>query len=277
MSKKAIILLIILLVLIVGIVSIVAFLLKNEAKNFNSDITVSVKSNQVITSPLQIDGKARGFWFFEASFPIKLVDENNNILAITIAQAKEDPVTGEVNWMTEDFVDFKAKLEFVPEKNQKGFLIFMRDNPSGLPENNEEFKVPVHLEAVETTIVNVFFNNNQMDPEMSCNKVFPIERTIKKTEAVGRVAIEELLKGPLETEETQGFFTSINSGVKIQSLIIENGTAKIDFDEQLQFQVGGSCRVSAIRAQIIETLKQFSTVKNVIISINGRTEEILQP
>jgi len=277
MSKKAIILLIILLVLIVGIVSIVAFLLKNEAKNFNSDITVSVKSNQVITSPLQIDGKARGFWFFEASFPIKLVDENNNILAITIAQAKEDPVTGEVNWMTEDFVDFKAKLEFVPEKNQKGFLIFMRDNPSGLPENNEEFKVPVQMEAVETTIVKVFFNNNQMDPKMSCNKVFPIERTIKKTEAVGRVAIEELLKGPLETEETQGFFTSINSGVKIQSLIIENGTAKIDFDEQLQFQVGGSCRVSAIRAQIIETLKQFSTVKNVIISINGRTEEILQP
>jgi len=277
MSKKAIILLIILLVLIVGIVSIVAFLLKNEAKNFNSDITVSVKSNQVITSPLQIDGKARGFWFFEASFPIKLVDENNNILAITIAQAKEDPVTGEVNWMTEDFVDFKAKLEFVPEKNQKGFLIFMRDNPSGLPENNEEFKVPVQMEAVETTIVKVFFNNNQMDPEMSCNKVFPIERTIKKTEAVGRVAIEELLKGPLETEETQGFFTSINSGVKIQSLIIENGTAKIDFDEQLQFQVGGSCRVSAIRAQIIETLKQFSTVKNVIISINGRTEDILQP
>ncbi|HNU96808.1 MAG TPA: GerMN domain-containing protein [Candidatus Portnoybacteria bacterium] len=277
MSKKAIILLIILLVLIVGIVSIVAFLLKNEAKNFNSDITVSVKSNQVITSPLQIDGKARGFWFFEASFPIKLVDENNNILAITIAQAKEDPVTGDVNWMTEDFVDFEAKLEFVPEKNQKGFLIFMRDNPSGLPENNEEFKVPVQMEAVETTIVKVFFNNNQMDPEMSCNKVFPIERTIKKTEAVGRVAIEELLKGPLETEETQGFFTSINSGVKIQSLIIENGTAKIDFDEQLQFQVGGSCRVSAIRAQIIETLKQFSTVKNVIISINGRTEEILQP
>jgi len=45
----------------------------------------------------------------------------------------------------------------------------------------------------------------------------------------------------------------------------------------LQYQVGGSCRVSAIRAQIIETLKQFSTVKNVVISINGRTEDILQP
>ena len=270
MGKKAIILLVILLVLIVGIVLTVVFLLKNETKNPNSDIAVSVKSNQIITGPFQISGKARGFWFFEASFPIKLVDENNNVLATTIAQAREE-------WMTEDFVDFEAKLEFVPEKDQKGFLVFMRDNPSGLPENDKEFKIPVQMKAVETMIIKVFFNNNQMDPEMSCNKVFPIERTIKKTEAVGRAAIEELLKGPLETEETQGFFTSINSGVKIQSLTIENGTAKIDFDEKLQFQVGGSCRVSAIRAEITETLKQFSTVKNVIISINGETEEILQP
>ena len=53
--------------------------------------------------------------------------------------------------------------------------------------------------------------------------------------------------------------------------------AYVDFDEQLEFQVGGSCRVSAIRAQIIQTIKQFSTVKDVIISINGRTEDILQP
>ncbi|MBA7661011.1 hypothetical protein ES703_69021 [subsurface metagenome] len=65
--------------------------------------------------------------------------------------------------------------------------------------------------------------------------------------------------------------------MRIQKLIIENGVAKIDFDEQLEFQVGGSCRVVAIRAQITETLKQFPTVDNVIISIDGRTEDILQP
>jgi hypothetical protein len=35
--------------------------------------------------------------------------------------------------------------------------------------------------------------------------------------------------------------------------------------------------VAAISAQIRETLKQFSTVKGVIISIDGRTEDILQP
>ncbi len=132
-------------------------------------------------------------------------------------------------------------------------------------------------EEPETMTVKVFFNNGNLDPEFSCNKVFPVEREIPKTEAVGRAALEELLKGPTDTEEAQGFFTNINPGVKIQSLIIENGLARVDFDEQLEFQVGGSCRVAAIRAEITETLKQFPTVDDVLISINGRTEDILQP
>ncbi|MBU4284637.1 GerMN domain-containing protein [Patescibacteria group bacterium] len=135
----------------------------------------------------------------------------------------------------------------------------------------------VYLLKTETMKVGVYFNNSRMDPEVSCNKVFPVERMVPKTQAIARVAIEELLKGPTETEKSQDFFTSINSGVKIQGLVIEEGVAKIDFDEQIEFQVGGSCKVSAIRSQIIETLKQFSTVESVIISVNGRTEDILQP
>lgn len=125
--------------------------------------------------------------------------------------------------------------------------------------------------------VKAYFNNDKLDPAFSCNKVFPVEREVLKTKTVARAALEELLKGPTEEEIARGFSTNINSGVKIQRLIIENGVAKVDFDEQLEFQVGGSCRVAAIRAQITETLKQFPTVDSVIISINGRTEDILQP
>jgi len=129
----------------------------------------------------------------------------------------------------------------------------------------------------ETIKVKVFFNNSNLDPEFSCNKVFPVEREIEKTVAIARAALEELLKGPRDSEKEQGFFTSINQGVVIQKLTVEDGTAKVDFDEQLEFQVGGSCWVSAIRAEITETLKQFPTVNSVIISINDRTEDILQP
>ena len=132
-------------------------------------------------------------------------------------------------------------------------------------------------ENSEKMIIKVFFNNNNLDPEFSCNKVFPVEREVAKTQAIARVALEELLKGVNEEEKNQGYFTNINPNVTIQSLKIENGIAYVDFNEQLEFQVGGSCRVSAIRAQITQTLKQFSTIKDVIISINGRKEDILQP
>lgn len=131
----------------------------------------------------------------------------------------------------------------------------------------------------ETMKVKVYFNNNKMDPEISCNKVFAVERTILKTESTGSASLLELFKGPTEEEKNAGFYTSINNGVILQSLMIgmESGTARADFNEKLQEGVGGSCKVSAIRAQITETLKQWPTIKSVIISINGNSEDILQP
>lgn len=223
---------------------------------------------ELIKSPLEIKGVARGYWFFEGSFPIELLDGEGNIISRGMASALTE-------WMTEDFVSFNAILEFYPSKTGEGTIVLKKDNPSGLPENDDELRIPIIFQKVETITVKVFFNNNELDPNFSCYKVFPVEREIEKTKALARAALEELLLGPLESEE--GFFTNINNNVKINSLTIEDGIARVDFDEQLEFQVGGSCRVSAIRAQITETLKQFSTVKDVIISINGQTEDILQP
>lgn len=265
MKRKIILIFVFILIIALGI--FVFCYLKEK----NAEVVVfSPKPNQVIKTPLAIEGKARGYWFFEASFPVRLLDDSGKEIATGIMQAQDD-------WMTMDFVAFKGELNFISSKTSNGTLVFQKDNPSGLPENDKEFKIPVTIGATETIKVKAYFNNNQMDPEISCNKVFPIEREIAKTEAVARAAIEELLKGPLSTESSQGFFTSINSGVEIQKLIINNNVAEIDFNDALEFQVGGSCRVSAIRAQITETLKQFPTVKSVIISINGRTEDILQP
>ena len=128
--------------------------------------------------------------------------------------------------------------------------------------------------------MNVFvsFPNNQLDPKMlDCTKVFRTPRTIEETSAVGRVALEELFKGPTDEETEAGYFTTIPTGVKIQKLTIENGVAKVDLNKTLEYQVGGSCRVASIIAEIKDTLKQFPTVQSVIISIDGRTEDILQP
>lgn len=229
------------------------------------------RPNQVIKSPLVIEGRARGNWFFEASFPVYLLDGNGKKIGQAVAQAQGD-------WMTTDFVPFKATLEFAGETMATGTLILQKDNPSGLPENADQLFVPIKFEALATSIVvKSYFNNSKMDPEISCNKVFPVDRIIFKTLSPGRTALEELLKGPTAEEKAKGFFTSINQGVKIEKLSIVDGVASVEFNEQLEYQVGGSCRVSAIRAQIIETLKQFPTVEEVVISIDGRIEDILQP
>ncbi len=129
----------------------------------------------------------------------------------------------------------------------------------------------------EFVTIKVFFNNTELDPVFSCNKVFPVERTILKTAEIERMAITELLTGPTLPEVEKGFLTSLNSGVKLKNLAVVGGKALVDFDERLDYQIGGPCRAAAIRAQITETLKQFPSIKEVIISVNGRTQDILQP
>lgn len=233
----------------------------------------SPRPNQAITSPLIITGQARGNWFFEASFPVKLLDANGQIIASGIAQAKTD-------WMTENFVPFTAELTFSNPTTGRGNLILIKDNPSNLPQNDDALRIPISFSSqaqADQQIVKIYFSNSQLDPNTDCQTVFPIYRTIPKTTAVAKAALEQLLQGPTETEKQQGYLTSINNGVKIQKLTIVNGLAKVDFNDKLEYRVGGSCRVSAIRTQIIQTLKQFPTVKDVIISINDRTEDILQP
>ena len=96
------------------------------------------RPNAVITSPLVIKGMARGNWFFEASFPVKLYDGNGEELARGVAQAKG-------SWMTTEFVPFEATLSFTMPTTTKGTLLLDKDNPSGLPENEDALRVPVRF------------------------------------------------------------------------------------------------------------------------------------
>jgi len=230
------------------------------------------QSGELVTAPLTVTGEARGGWYFEATFPVRLMDEQGNEVAVGYAEAQD-------NWMQENFVPFKAVLnEFKPGTSEEGTLILEKANPSGLEEHADQVEIPVKIQRGETTTVKVYFPNSAKDPDfLDCGKVFVVERTIPKTQAVARAALEELLKGPTASENADGYITSINEGVKIQRLVVEDGVAKVDFSDELDYQVGGSCRIQSIYSQIETTLKQFPTVKEVEISINGETEEILQP
>ncbi len=97
------------------------------------------RPNQIILSPLLVEGDARGPWFFEASFPVRLFDGNGKEIAIAIAQAKRE-------WMTEEFVPFGARLEFAKPATGEGTIIFEKDNPSGLSEHDDSLIMPIRFE-----------------------------------------------------------------------------------------------------------------------------------
>ena len=94
------------------------------------------RPNQTISSPLRIAGRARGSWYFEADFPVELVDGNDKSLVISYAQAQGE-------WMTSEFVPFEGKIIFQKPTTQSGTFIIRNANPSGLAENQKELRVPV--------------------------------------------------------------------------------------------------------------------------------------
>lgn len=94
--------------------------------------------NARVTSPLVVKGEARGTWYFEASFPVRLLDGNSKELAVVSAQAQGD-------WMTEDFVPFEVTLTFSKPETDTGTLVLERDNPSGLPEHDKKVSIPVRF------------------------------------------------------------------------------------------------------------------------------------
>lgn len=102
----------------------------------NLIIVEKPKSDEFIASPLLINGRARGYWYFEASFPIRIFDDNGIELGVAVAQAGGE-------WMTEDFVPFAAILEFKKPSTERGVLVLQKDNPSGLPEHDAELRIPI--------------------------------------------------------------------------------------------------------------------------------------
>lgn len=101
-------------------------------------VATSPARDSLVKSPLKIEGRARGNWYFEASFPARLFDANGTQLAVVAVQAKGD-------WMTTEFVDFSGTLVFANPTTETGTLVLEKDNPSGLPEFDKSISIPVRF------------------------------------------------------------------------------------------------------------------------------------
>ena len=110
-----------------------------QSPQANPDVIVDTpQPNALVTSPLTVKGRAKNNWYFEASLPGKLVDANNTVLV-------QKPFMAATDWMTPGYVDFSETLTFPMPATQYGMLILNKDNPSGEPQNDASFAVPVRF------------------------------------------------------------------------------------------------------------------------------------
>jgi hypothetical protein len=168
---------------------------------------------------------------------------------------------------------FEKVVEYLSQEPGNSDIILEVSDESAKDGTLDSVTIPLKLTNEKFTAVKLYFSPQENGGD--CKYVKPMEIVVPKVSKIATKTMELLLGGvPCGRAD---IFSGINYGTKVQKLTVADGVADVDFNEKLEEGVGGSCMVAAIRAQITETLKQFYSVEQVIISINGRTEDILQP
>lgn len=84
-----------------------------------------------------VTGQAAG-WYFEASFPVEILDNSNNVIGTGVATAQAD-------WMTAAFVPFVANVTLNAPYSGPATVVLHKDNPSGEPANDASVSYAVTL------------------------------------------------------------------------------------------------------------------------------------
>lgn len=228
--------------------------------------------NALVQSPITVSGEARGNWYFEASFPVRLLDANGNLLVAVPAHARGE-------WMTPEFVPFEATLAFATPKTETGTLVFAKDNPSGLPEHDLSVSVPVRFAlhigngSMMRTVDLYYYNpKNDLDAsgkaQCSSKGLVPLSRTMGVTKTPIADTIRLLLQGLISLDEQKAGVTTEYPlpGFEFTSASLKDGTLMLEFADPLHRSSGGACRSSLLQAQIEATARQFPGVNEVVWS-----------
>lgn len=115
----------------------------NFVEKIDEVYVVNPSPQEPIPNHYTVSGTARGSWFFEASAPIIITDKEGNVLLNSYVTAIGD-------WMTTEMVPFEQVIDFDPKEATEGYFILKKDNPSGLPEHDDEVRYPIKFTGTET-------------------------------------------------------------------------------------------------------------------------------
>lgn len=90
-------------------------------------------------------------------------------------------------------------------------------------------------------------------------------RSVPQTEAVAKVAVEELIKGPAKGGEA-----TMPKGTRLLGVSIRDGLAEVNLSKEfVDNHPGGSAGERLTVYSIVDTLTEFSTVKQVRLLVEG--------
>ena len=119
------------------------------------------------------------------------------------------------------------------------------------------------LEAAEKISLQLYFARQEGSGLMA------EEREITKVTGIARAAIEELLKGP----RTEGLKSALPAETRLLDInITPDGTCIVDFSSHIK-EVSGSKAEALAVYSVVNTLSQFSTVKDVSFRVAGEKVE----
>ena len=141
--QKQIWLLSVLSIIIVILIGILIFVPAKPSTKVQPVVTEGIQvilptANEEVSSPINITGivNGGGWGGFEGQVgTVKLLDGNGNELATSVLTATTDWTISPTN--------FKATITLGKAYQGSATLIFSNENPSGMPQNNKIFTLPV--------------------------------------------------------------------------------------------------------------------------------------
>lgn len=112
--------------------------------------------------------------------------------------------------------------------------------------------------------------------DRSAPRLFLHHENIPATQAVGRAALERLIRGvPGSLAQERNVFSIVPSDTRLLDLTIADGTATVDFSRDFEETGVGTLLDGYQIPQVVYTLTQFPTVKRVEFLLEGRSVEVL--